>query len=524
MASTFPVGVDTFSTKVDRGIVYAAHLNSLQEGLVAVQNFLRLKNSPTLYDYDSADPTGNNDSGPALAQMITELNNNTYGGVARGGDGVIPPGVWVADDAITISSAIKNISLVGASAEGSSLYYKPSIIKGTDTTKPVFDLGNNLISHLKLKNLGIVGLGGTNLLHRGIYAAYAQDLILDTVFFNNFGGSAILLDAGVAIELNRLFVTGAMLGYAGLGADAGVVDIRAGETTVTDSNINGPGGDFGVAVIDGGNTHLGTTGGGVVGGGGAWLSAFYAGNNLMHLYRNTFAFAHYGAKLKTLTLGHNVEDCRFEFNQRHGLWTDAVTSRYEHNRFQDNSQEANGTYAHCKVGSGVNGYGNVWLATTFYSISYQAYKPNYGFDVQAGGGTTAPNEVVASGGTGFNLAMYSHTGSQPLLLQPKNQIQQVDTATNAQTITFDSQGGAYWIHHLTAAAATSTLGVPLYPITGTPIVIDVFNQTGGGTTVTFNAVFKTSGYTDPANGKHRTARFRYNGTNWMQEGDWSGDL
>ncbi len=61
---------------------------------------------------------------------------------------------------------------------------------------------------------------------------------------------------------------------------------------------------------------------------------------------------------------------------------------------------------------------------------------------------------------------------------------------------------------------------------GMELELDIFNSSGGAVTVTFNAVFAVAGYTDPANNKRRTARFRYHTVSalWLQIGAWSPDL
>ncbi len=54
------------------------------------------------------------------------------------------------------------------------------------------------------------------------------------------------------------------------------------------------------------------------------------------------------------------------------------------------------------------------------------------------------------------------------------------------------------------------------------ILLDVFNHSGGAITVTFGASLIVSGYTNPANGIHRTALFyKDNQSLWQQVGAWN---
>lgn len=450
---------------------------------------------------------------------------------ARGGVVYIPPGIY-STGPIVLTDPLYNVCLLGSPTTGGSGVQQSSVIRGLDNTAPVFTLGNNLASHLKMQDFLITGASGTNLNHRGISAASIVDFQMVNMFLHGFGGSAVYLGGGGANVIKNLFVTGSLIGHAGLADYAGVVEIHGSEIWWTEGNINGPSGPtgFNTAVVDGGKTHLGVTGGGIVGGGpNAYVCGLLTDCQLLHLYHTTFAFCHYGARLG-LGFGHDIAHNRFEFNQRHGLWTGAIRGRYGLNRFHDNSQEADGTYAHIKIGGlagPTNGYNNTWMGNEFHAVNYTDYIPNYGFDIQASGGVTWNLRNELSGnldGGGIRLALVTNSGSPPVTVAPEHFDQQIDLSTNGQTATFDAQKGDIFRLHLTSAAATATVGVPNYPLENSHIVMEIWNQTGGAVTVTFNAVFKTSGFTNPANGKYRTARFYYNGTNWMQIGDWSGDL
>jgi hypothetical protein len=62
-----------------------------------------------------------------------------------------------------------------------------------------------------------------------------------------------------------------------------------------------------------------------------------------------------------------------------------------------------------------------------------------------------------------------------------------------------------------------TYNAPTGGTVGQEITIRVQNGSGGAMgTITWNAVFKMSGWTNPANGKSRSVTFVYNGTNWIE--------
>ena len=61
-----------------------------------------------------------------------------------------------------------------------------------------------------------------------------------------------------------------------------------------------------------------------------------------------------------------------------------------------------------------------------------------------------------------------------------------------------------------AAGSTMTVAAPTNAIDGQAIDVSIWNVSGGALTVTWNAVFRTNGWVDPANGANRSIRFRYN--------------
>lgn len=60
------------------------------------------------------------------------------------------------------------------------------------------------------------------------------------------------------------------------------------------------------------------------------------------------------------------------------------------------------------------------------------------------------------------------------------------------------------------------INAPLNPVTGMLLSFLVRNTFGVLGAVTWNAIFKMSAWTQPANGFSRSITFRYDGTNWIQ--------
>lgn len=63
---------------------------------------------------------------------------------------------------------------------------------------------------------------------------------------------------------------------------------------------------------------------------------------------------------------------------------------------------------------------------------------------------------------------------------------------------------------LEAQGSTMTVSAPTNTIDGQAIDVSIWNTSGGALTVTWDAVFRTNGWVNPANGANRSIRFRYN--------------
>lgn len=97
---------------------------------------------------------------------------------------------------------------------------------------------------------------------------------------------------------------------------------------------------------------------------------------------------------------------------------------------------------------------------------------------------------------------------------------QGDLATTVATITYSASmtpdvplGRTSVITATTGAAFT--INAPGQPAMGGLIRLRIVNASGGALgVITWNAIYKRSAWTSPANGFHRTIEFQYDGTNW----------
>ncbi len=463
-----------------------------------------------------------NDSNDYSSNMnaVIAAANGVSSGSAPAVGAVVSIPVAQINVAATLTTPGYNVTLSGVDVQGGNGRYPASILVQTDTTLPLFDLGSSATNHNRFRNLGLIGSGGTNLAHRAIVSAHANDLDVIDCFINNWGGQGVLLSAGADIHFYRTTFTNCLLKYlssdSGLAAYVGSLQLGTIENVVEGCNING------ISGLAAGSAGTG------------FMTAAYFTNAECHLRYNTFAFSQIGVRMDTSQFNDLIGN-RFEYNQRQGMYADCIDSRFIGNRFQDNSMSADATYNHCTIGSaGVNGYRNVLVGNIVTQIDqYTTNKALYGFDLQGGGGTTYNLRVEAWGnaGTGYTTALYAPAGgSAPLSISPMNMIQAVSVAnggaTDAGGNSLSAQKGN--IFSITASnnsgASAIAINAPANPIKGQIITLMITNSSGGALTATFSSTWKTSSYTDPANGKYKLAQFNYDGAHWNQIGSWSGDM
>jgi hypothetical protein len=90
------------------------------------------------------------------------------------------------------------------------------------------------------------------------------------------------------------------------------------------------------------------------------------------------------------------------------------------------------------------------------------------------------------------------------------------TVTYSASMTIDCTQGSY--HTITATNGSAfAINAPTSPLDGQPLTITLRNASGGALgAATWNAAFKMSAWTNPANANSRSITFIYNGTNWIQ--------
>lgn len=126
MASVFPAGIDTFSTKVDRGVVYHTDINNIQDAIVALETYVRLGGGRVVNVVTDGGAVGD-DTADDTSAFQTSLNVITTSG---GGILYVPVGTYKITTGLIVPS---NTLIIG---EGWN-----SVIKGyfgTSTGKWIF--------------------------------------------------------------------------------------------------------------------------------------------------------------------------------------------------------------------------------------------------------------------------------------------------------------------------------------------------------------------------------------------------
>jgi hypothetical protein len=155
------------------------------------------------------------------------------------------------------------------------------------------------------------------------------------------------------------------------------------------------------------------------------------------------------------------------------------------------------------------------------------------FDIRSNAtNTLILDTVYASFSTSGGAVKYADAGTQTEIRDEgtwlKSSVGFVSTSTS----------GSYTPNLLTAtyhrivvnAAGAFTINAPTGNTTASwgsrELILDIYNASGGVITVTFNATYTHAGFTVPADGKRRTARFQYDaqGQVWMLIGSWSPDI
>lgn len=136
--------------------------------------------------------------------------------------------------------------------------------------------------------------------------------------------------------------------------------------------------------------------------------------------------------------------------------------------------------------------------------------------------------IEGAGSGDFLLVDPNFIGVPPTGVQNPGASQQASigafTVPYSASMTFSVQ---YWDEFvITATNATAfTINSPTSAIKGKRITVVIRNTSGGALgVVTWNAVFKLSTWTQPANGNSRSIDYRFDGSNWIQIGQTGVDV
>lgn len=508
MTTSYPNAVDTFSTKVDRGLIYHYDWNNIQDAILALERqalaggggFFNIETDFGAVGDDATDNRSALNAAIAAANAIH--TGSSYGAVVWS-----PPGRFKHNG--TLLTPSRNVRILGPNTMTSNGYNSASAWINIDNTTPSFNLGNGSTSGVKFEGLAILGSGGTNLLHRGIFATSLSNSAFINVMFDNFGGSGLRIDGGQDIIMDGLYVTNCLLGYASLSDFAGGVELGSIENFGYRSNING---------VAGVGAHSN--------GGSGYMCALLCKNALNHWFTTTFAYGQTGVRVADVYALHEFDSCRFEYNQKNGLWYGGTEGRIVNCRFQDNSQGTDGADAHLRMGSSgtLAAYANLIANNMFETVSYPTHVASYGIDMQAGNSAawSLENTLANNRGNGFKTRLINidTSNTAPVVISPSPRTQSLTGSTS--TTTFDGQQGNTWVLTCASGQATQITATNLLP--GQVYDLYIIQHATPGT-VTLNAIFsKTAAFTSPAASKHLSGRFRSDGTNLFQIGTFSGDM
>lgn len=119
-------------------------------------------------------------------------------------------------------------------------------------------------------------------------------------------------------------------------------------------------------------------------------------------------------------------------------------------------------------------------------------------------------------------------GAPPVALQNPSatQLASINETTIPYTASMTPNASIAEMFDIVATNATAfTINAPLSPMYGKSITLKIKNTSGGALgAVTWNAVFKMSVWTQPANGNSRSISFRFDSTNWIQTGQTGTDV
>ncbi len=412
---------------------------------------------------------------------------NAYSaGSAVGATVWFPPGRYSTNAALTAPG--NHVTLLGTGFSRATSPLPATIIKSSLTTTPMWDWGN--ASGVILRDICLQGAGSSgNKDAHCITGSGINDCTFDNVEILQFGGSAIRL-AGSNNHLQDLYIIGCNSDYASLAAYQGVIHITAGEQWLY--NIEAAGGS--------GIVHNGvvTT---------SYDCAFYIGASQIRAYNCVAEYGQAGWVLNGGGDWNYFNYCRGEGCQGSGWLILGVKNQLSECHANGNSQGIDNTYDAYDVESGSNFFNNCVAGPTAGSFYPRyAFTDNYG----SAADTIAFANVYANCRASFGIhgRVFNITGAVKPIITPNPKIQVTNPAGNSLTgtgtLTADGEAGDTWrfnINANTTSVCTATNTLP-----GHEYNVEVINSSGSTPAITLDTMFKTVGYSAPANGKRKTFR------------------
>lgn len=524
MASVFPTGIDTFSTKVDRGIVYHTDMNALQDAIVALETFLQ-SDTQGLINVKSAEfgavGDGVADDTAAIQAAIDAAKAVTFGSgtVTRGAVVFFPPGYYKITSTLDMDEC-RGVRLLGCNWHYGSSFWSASTLKFTQTTTAGIDLGSTDNSSITIEKLTLAGsqggTGGADLNNNAIFGTSAAQFRALDLNIHGWGGSALRLNAGADFFGEHIQATGCMYGYGSLAAAQGVIHIGGGEAVMQHCNING--------------TFAFTTGNYTSG----LYAAVYINGSPFRLHQVVAAFAevgfHFGQSVTASPA--QVTDCRGEFNQGHGFWTEGSDIHFQNCSAFGNGLAADATYSGFYTVKGASGFVirnsfSNCVVSASSSVGGNSNHVLYGFTDNSSGAGNLPeygNRYDINCRTGSNMAAGGRTFNFLGTIVPSwGGVPRTQTITGTGSQTFNGESGNIFRFSVNGNSHSTLAAGTIVPGQNYHVVIS--NDSGASPTIDIAATFLKAGYASPANGKYRTATFHATGTNTLvQVGDFSSDL
>lgn len=469
----FTVGAAQIGTKLDAPGAVARTQHEKNAEIVSVLDFYANGVSGV-----AVDPTGVVDSTLGIQAAI---DATFVGANPNSGNKVVffPPGVYLISDALSLKDYQ---SLIGAGRFS-------SVIKGTMTSKSYIrsqygespTVGQRptglYIGHLSIQPASI-GAGSI-----GINYKNSQYSILDDVFITNVDTGLVTDQVTQYCKFSRVTVqvanTGALLDSTG-GANS-IESCDFGGNTVS---LDIASGSWDLSNVSAEALTTGTT-------------------YCLRLGRSG------GANTTVTANGLYLE----------GLDASTVSIQIEDSVTRTSIQ---GIHRHGTLGSVVNNAGTEVLIEApgqgYYTPLYRAQRIEFASSVDG----AAQASLRSNGGNTIEARNAANTGFADVFARAV--IPATNTITYSTSMTPDALAGRTQI--ITVADGVAfTINAPANPVAGARITLLIRNGSGGAVgAITWNAIYKMSAWTSPANNFSRSISFEYQNTVWAQISQTGADI